>query len=64
MNIIWKKLKKPIENFFDSFSSDYDAIFISPYDPNSEPLYKEKLFSMRFKDKIDANIVCNISKTN
>ena len=51
-----------VENFFDSFSSHYDTIFISSYDPNSKPLYKTKLFSMKFDDKNNANIEYNSLK--
>jgi hypothetical protein len=41
-----------MENFFSSFSSDYNAIFISEYGPNSDPHNQKKLFEMRFDDMI------------
>lgn len=40
-----------VSNFFDSFSHEYDEIFISYNDPISEPLNNEKLFSIKFLDK-------------
>ncbi len=35
-------------DFFSSFSSDFDYLFISKYSPMEEPLNKEKEFMMKF----------------
>lgn len=40
-----------VSNFFESFSREYDEIFISHYGPGSNPLDNEKLFSIKFTDK-------------
>ena len=39
-----------IDNFFSSFSNDYDSIFISEYDPNQNPFSKEFIFFIKFND--------------
>jgi len=44
-----------IENFFDSFTSDYDTIYISEYSPTLEPFYKDKLFIIKFNNKTKAH---------
>ena len=39
-----------IEDFFSSFSNDYDAIFISKFVPIKNPLDKKKNFFIKFDD--------------
>jgi len=39
-----------IDDFFSSFSREYDTIFISQFDPTQEPLNKVKNFSIGFND--------------
>ena len=41
-----------LENFFSSFSSEYNSIFISESSPDSNPQNQDKLFEMRFDDLI------------
>ena len=40
-----------IVDFFSSFSSNYNAIFISEFGPNSSPQNHQKLFEIKFDDK-------------
>lgn len=39
-----------LDDFFSSFSQDWDAIFISTYSPNDMPLLKDNLFYIKFND--------------
>lgn len=39
-----------IDNFFSSFSYDYDSIFISEYYPKENPSLKEIKFFIKFND--------------
>jgi hypothetical protein len=39
-----------ISDFFSSFSHDYNAIFISEFDPTKNPLNKEIKFFIKFDD--------------
>lgn len=39
-----------IVDFFSSFSNDYDAIFISEFDPTQNPSSKEIKFFIKFDD--------------
>ncbi len=43
-----------LDNYFSSFSSDYDTIFISEYGPESDPQNKKQLFQMKFDDVVKA----------
>ena len=43
-----------IDNFFSSFSPNYDSIFISTYGPDKDPLNKEIKFIINFNDIITA----------
>jgi len=36
------------EGFFDSFTNDYNMIFVSKYDSTQNPIEREKLFEMKF----------------
>ena len=36
------------EGFFDSFTNDYNMLFVSNYDPTQNPIEREKLFQMKF----------------
>ena len=42
------------DNFFDSFSHDYDTLIISNYKPNEDPFNNDLLFCIKFNDKIGA----------
>ena len=48
-----------IDEFFSSFSNDYDAIFISEYDPNQNPSSKEIRFFIKFNDVDKARKILN-----
>ena len=39
-----------LDEYFSCFSSEYDFIFISKYNPNNFPYYKEKDFVIRFDE--------------
>ena len=39
-----------IDNFFSSFSRDYDAIFISKHCPDNNPIKQEIEFLIKFDD--------------
>lgn len=48
-----------IDNFFSSFDRDYNAIFISEYNPTQNPSTKEKKFLIKFTDVDKANKFLN-----
>ena len=35
------------EGFFDSFTNNYNMLFVSKYDPTQNPIEKAKLFEMK-----------------
>lgn len=57
-----------ISNFFSSFSHDYNAIFISEFDPTENPYDRENKFFIEFNDVNKAieflNKSTSLSETN
>jgi hypothetical protein len=39
-----------IDDFFSSFTNDYDAIFISEFEPTKNPSNRNKRFFIKFND--------------
>lgn len=53
-----------IDDYFSSFSHDYNAIFISEYDPTQNPSNKEIKFFIKFNDVDKARKFINNKFTN
>jgi len=51
-----------IDNFFSSFSREYDAIFISEFCPVDEPAKRDYKFIIKFNDIDEAIKILNNSK--